>query len=215
LEYSQKSSKLFETRTYTSYDILGDKHGFSEIYVPMAHYYRWIMDTVEQTGVAEYDADFVTESKVIVNKIPIALPESDPTIVSIPSTTTTKVTTSVSSPDGRVTYCPEGWTKSGRKCYYISNDRITLKAATDLCKLEKAQIFLPKTHEDLREINRLISAQNRKTPFFIGASVLCATFCSPFCSPETQQNNSFFLNLEIDDAKVVVLLEFIGIISEP
>jgi len=49
------------------------------------------------------------------------------------------------------------------------------------------------------------------TPFFIGS----------FCSPKTQdfqKNNSFSFfspkNLEIHDANVVVLLEFIGIINE-
>jgi len=70
------------------------------------------------------------------------------------------------------------------------------------------------------------------TAFFLGGSVLCATntvvrtffgqaILGSFCSPETQhsqKNNSFPFfsskNLKINDAKVVVLLELIGIINE-
>jgi len=60
------------------------------------------------------------------------------------------------------------------------------------------------------------------TPFVIGGSVLCAiNTVALFCSPETQhfqKNNSFSFfslkNTEIHDAKVVVLLGFIGIITK-
>jgi len=34
---------------------------FLGIYVPVARYYRWIMDNVEKTGVAAYEEDYVDD----------------------------------------------------------------------------------------------------------------------------------------------------------